>query len=135
MIHKHMYGANIHTIVVTVLWDNCACLCPAVLLLTFVTRTKCSFQRQWSGGGGGAVACNHVHQKAQQKCVLVDVDRICHSAESQTDTVVMYQAALGIQPKHKGRLSNLHRTHKPSSDRNTTSWPTSNLYVCSQQPH
>lgn len=54
---------------------------------------------------GVVVACNHLHQKAQQKCVLVDVKRICHSVERQTDAVVMYQAALRIQPKHKGRLS------------------------------
>lgn len=53
MVHKHMYGANIQTIVAAVLWDNCACLCPVVLLHTLDTRTKCPFQRQWSGGGSG----------------------------------------------------------------------------------
>lgn len=51
MVHKYMYGANIRTIDAAVLKDNCACLCPAVLL-ALNTKTKCPFQGQWSGGGG-----------------------------------------------------------------------------------
>lgn len=51
MVHKYMYGANIRTIDAAVLWDNCACLCPAELLLALDTGTKCPFQGQWSGGG------------------------------------------------------------------------------------
>lgn len=44
--------SNIQTIVSAVPWDNCACLCPAVLLLTLNnTETKCPFQCELGRGG------------------------------------------------------------------------------------
>lgn len=86
MIHKHMYGVDIQTIVAAVLWDNCACLCPAVLLLTLDKRTKCPFQGQWSGGGSGVQPSP---PKSQTKVCPCCCGQNMPFYSQQTDAVVM----------------------------------------------
>lgn len=91
---------NIQTIVTAVQWDNCSCLCQAVLLLTLNTQR----QNVHFSISRVVVAYSPLHQKAKQKYVLVVMDRMPFYTQ-QTDTVVMFSAALQLLPKDKGHLS------------------------------
>lgn len=97
--------ANIQTIVAAVLGDNCSCLSPAVFLLTLNTQR----QNVHFSVSRVVVACSPLHQKAKQKCVLVVMDRICHSAAGWLMLLSCHFADEQLKPKHKGHLSTLKK--------------------------
>lgn len=89
--------------------DNCCCCSTGQLALSLpcsftahikYTKTKCPFQRQ-QGGDGVQPSPPKSQTKVHPCCHGQNMPFCCQ----QTNTVVMYSAALQLQSKHKGHLS------------------------------